>query len=61
MHGAAYLQVKKTMPAGKSVVGRDDSRRSLMMQRYHDHQDPKLERWTHNATMLDAGMVAKGE
>jgi hypothetical protein len=42
-HGAAYLQVKKTMPGGDN-----SRRRSLMQQRYHrHHQDPKLERWTH--------------
>ncbi|CAN6324863.1 unnamed protein product [Urochloa humidicola] len=47
-HGAAYLQVKKTVP-GKNV-GREDRRRRALMQRYHRHQDPKLERWNHVLT-----------
>ncbi|CAN6319546.1 unnamed protein product [Urochloa humidicola] len=47
-HGAAYLQVKKTVP-GKNVVS-DSRRRALMMQRYQYHQDPKLERWNHVLT-----------
>uniref|UniRef100_K4AIM7 Uncharacterized protein n=1 Tax=Setaria italica TaxID=4555 RepID=K4AIM7_SETIT len=56
-HGAAYLQVKKTMPGGN--VGRDNSRRSLMQRYYRHHQDPKLERWTHVLTSFLKLWVAR--
>jgi len=54
-HGAAYLQVKKTIP------GRDGSgRRSLMQLRHRlHHQDPKLERWTHVLTSFLKLWVAR--
>ncbi|CAL4931701.1 unnamed protein product [Urochloa decumbens] len=47
-HGAAYLQVKKTVP-GKNAA-RDSSSRRALMRRYRHHQDPKLERWNHVLT-----------
>ncbi|RLN39598.1 hypothetical protein C2845_PM01G18650 [Panicum miliaceum] len=56
-HGAAYLQVKKTIP-GRNI-GRDDSSRRSLMQRYRHHQDPKLERWTHVLTSFLKLWVAR--
>jgi hypothetical protein len=56
-HGAAYLQVKKTIPGRK--VGRDGCGRRSLMQRHRHHQDPKLERWTHVLTSFLKLWVAR--
>ncbi|PUZ40562.1 hypothetical protein GQ55_9G433900 [Panicum hallii var. hallii] len=56
-HGAAYLQVKKTIP-GRNA-GRDNSSRRSLMQKYRHHQDPKLERWTHVLTSFLKLWVAR--